>query len=72
MTFVFFSPDYDRSCGWTNHGMALQRVCAGGGDTPEEAWRDAQAQGAVPEDFELPSEVIAIPANAMKHLTVAP
>jgi hypothetical protein len=64
----FWLPDSDRSTGWTNHGYVLQFVCAGRGDTPEEAWASAKRGEipdlSVPEDFLLPDTVVAIRKDA--------
>lgn len=39
--WTFYSPDSDRSSGWTNHCFVMQTVCFGYGLTAEEALRDA-------------------------------
>jgi hypothetical protein len=46
----------------------LQLVCSGLGATPEQAWASARAgelsDAPVPEDFELPANLIAIRDDA--------
>jgi hypothetical protein len=65
----FWLPDNDRSAGWTNHCYVLQFVCEGEGETPKQAWEDAFARDEVPEEFELPDRVIAIPVDAEVPIT---
>jgi hypothetical protein len=71
----FYLPDEDRSSGWTNHCYVLQFVCAGYGNTPEEAWASAKREEAVdlgfPPEFLLPDSVVAFRDDAEHGLEVA-
>jgi hypothetical protein len=77
-TWNFHLPDEDRSTGWTNHGYVLQYVCNGTGDTPQDAWLDALANGNVPEgyqingDYDLPSVAIRDEHEIRLALTMPP
>ena len=53
MEWNFYLPDEDRNAVWTNHCYILQFVCNGFGADPAAAWKEALAEGRVPEDYDV-------------------
>lgn len=60
----FWLADNDRSTDWDLHTRGLYYVCHGVGDTPAGAWEEAKRRERVPGEFELPEQLVAIPADA--------
>jgi hypothetical protein len=63
--------DEDRSWGWSNHVWSLGFVCAGFGETPGDAWREAIASRRVPEGFDM-DEPPTVAVKAGDELPVVP
>lgn len=68
IAWSFYALDEDRSWGWSNHVWSLGFICEGIGNEPEDAWRQALADGQVPNAFldDDPDAEwdVAIPSNA--------